>query len=110
MMSSRYEEASSFAPNFGVLLALRVATGLAGGMIPPNSMAAVADVLAPAKRARAFGLLMAVASLSSVTGVPLVAVMTSAGGWRVPFAVIGSLLIVCAVFHWFWYPKIESET
>ena len=26
--------ASSFAPNFGVLLALRVVTGLSGGMIP----------------------------------------------------------------------------
>ncbi|RUA04614.1 MAG: hypothetical protein DSY88_03025 [Candidatus Poseidoniales archaeon] len=65
--------ASAFAPTFGVLLALRVVTGLSGGMIPPNSMAAVADVIAPAKRAWAFGLLMAFASLSGVVGVP---------GWR----------------------------
>ena len=101
--------ASSFAPNFGVLIALRVVTGLAGGMIPPNSMAAVADILTPTKRARAFGLLMAFASLSGVIGVPLVAVMTSVGGWRVPFLVIGSLLIVYAVLHWFWYPKIQAS-
>ena len=101
--------ASSFAPNFGVLIALRVVTGLTGGMIPPNSMAAVADILTPAKRARAFGLLMAFASLSGVIGVPLVAVMTSVGGWRVPFLVIGSLLIVYAVLHWFWYPKIQAS-
>ncbi|MQG30915.1 MAG: MFS transporter, partial [SAR202 cluster bacterium] len=101
--------ASSFAPNFGVLIALRVVTGLTGGMIPPNSMAAVADILTPTKRARAFGLLMAFASLSGVIGVPLVAVMTSVGGWRVPFLVIGSLLIVYAVLHWFWYPKIQAS-
>ena len=99
--------ASAFAPSFGVLLGLRVMTGLSGGMIPPNSMAAVADVIAPAKRARAFGLMMAVASLSGVVGVPSVAVIASAGGWRVPFLVIGALLLICAVFHWFWYPKIQ---
>ena len=101
--------ASSFASNFGVLIALRVVTGLTGGMIPPNSMAAVADILTPAKRARAFGLLMAFASLSGVIGVPLVAVMTSLGGWRLPFSVIGSLLIVCASLHWFWYPRIQAS-
>ncbi len=101
--------ASSFAPNFGVLLALRIVTGLSGGWIPPNSMAAVADVLTPAARARAFGLLMAVAALSGVIGVPLVAVMTSVGGWRVPFLVIGSLLLVCSLLHWFWYPKIQRS-
>ena len=100
--------ASAFAPSFGVLLALRVVTGLSGGMIPPNSMAAVADVIAPAKRARAFGLLMAFASLSGVIGVPSVAVLSSVGGWRVPFLVIGSLLLVCAVLHWFWYPKSKK--
>ena len=100
--------ASSFAPNFGALLGLRIVTGLSGGMIPPNSMAAVADVLPAAKRAKAFGILLAVASMSSVIGVPLVAVMSSVGGWRIPFFVIGCLLFVCAVMHWFWYPKIQT--
>ena len=101
--------ASSFASSFGLLLALRVVTGLSGGMIPPNSMAAVADVLTPATRARAFGLLMAFASLSGVVGVPLVALMASGGGWRVPFIVIGSLLLACSVLHWLWYPKIQRS-
>ena len=101
--------ASSFAPNFGVLLALRVVTGLSGGMIPPNSMAAVSDVLTPERRAQAFGRLMAVASLSGVIGVPLVALMASGGGWRVPFLVIGSLLLISSTLHWLWYPKIQRS-
>lgn len=100
--------ASSFAPSFGVLMGLRVITGLAGGMIPPNSMAAVADVLPAAKRAQAFGLLMAFTSLSSVIGVPVVALVAGVGGWRVPFLVIGSILLVCAVLQWFWFPKSQT--
>ncbi len=102
--------ASSFSPSFGVLLGLRVITGLSGGMIPPNSMAAVADVLPAAKRAQAFGFLMAVASLSSVIGVPMVAVLASAGGWRLPFLVHGFLLLGCAVLQWFWFPKTSVST
>lgn len=100
---------SSFAPNFSVLLGLRIVTGLSGGMIPPNSMAAVADVLPAAKRAKAFGFLMAFTSLSSVIGVPLVAVIAGAGGWRVSFFVIGCLLLTCAVFQWFWFPKSQKS-
>jgi predicted MFS family arabinose efflux permease len=47
--------ASSFAPSFGALLGLRILTGLSGGMIPPNSMAAVADLLPPEKGQRPLG-------------------------------------------------------
>ena len=97
--------ASAFAPNIGILMALRVISGLAGGMIPPNSMAAVADSLPPKRRARAVGTLVAFTSLSSVIGVPLVAVVADAGGWRVPFLVIGSMLAACAVLNWFWFPR-----
>jgi DHA1 family inner membrane transport protein len=101
--------ASSFAPSFGVLLGLRIITGLSGGIIPPNSMAAVADVLPAAKRAQAFGFLMAFASFSSVIGVPMIAVLASAGGWRVPFLVHGFLLLCCAVLQWFWFPKTSAS-
>ena len=101
--------ASSFAPSFGVLLGLRVITGLSGGMIPPNSMAAVADVMPTAKRAQAFGFMMAVASFSSVVGVPMIAVLASAGGWRLPFIVHGFLLLGCAVLQWVWFPKTSAS-
>ena len=97
--------ASAFAPNIGTLMAFRAISGLGGGMIPPNSMAAVADSLPPERRARAVGKLMAFTALSSVIGVPLVAVVADSGGWRVPFLVIGSLLAACAVLNWFWFPK-----
>ncbi|MCH8988419.1 MAG: MFS transporter [Chloroflexi bacterium] len=100
--------ASAFAPNLGILMALRVVTGLGGGMIPPNSLAAVADSVTPARRAQAVGGLMAFATLSSVIGIPLVAIGADLGGWRLPFLVIGSLLAACALLNWFWFPKSEG--
>ncbi|MDA0262707.1 MAG: MFS transporter [Chloroflexi bacterium] len=101
--------ASAFAPNLGTLLAFRVLTGLGGGMIPPNSMAAVADVVAPAHRARAVSRLMAFNTLSSVIGIPLLALAAEWGGWRLPFLIMGSILGAVAILNWFWFPKNEGS-
>ena len=100
--------ASAFAPNLGTLMALRVVTGIGGGMMPPNSLAAVADSVSPARRAQAVGALMAFTSLSSVIGVTLVALGADWGGWRLPFLVIGSLSAACTLLNWFWFPKSEG--
>ena len=100
--------ASAFAPNLGILMALRVVTGLGGGMIPPNSMAAVADTVPQARRAQAVGGLMAFTTLSSVIGVPLVAIGAESGGWRLPFLVIGGLLAACTLLNLLWFPKSEG--
>ena len=100
--------ASAIAPNLETLMALRVVTGLGGGMIPPNSMAAVADSVPPARRAQVVGGVMAFATLSSVIGVPLVAVLADAGGWRISFLAVGSLLTTCTLLNWFWFPKSDS--
>ena len=100
--------ASAIAPNLETLMALRVVTGLGGGMIPPNSMAAVADSVPPARRAQVVGGVMAFATLSSVIGVPLVAVLADAGGWRISFLAVGSLLTACTLLNWFWFPKSDS--
>ncbi|PKB71177.1 MAG: hypothetical protein BZY87_06825 [SAR202 cluster bacterium Io17-Chloro-G6] len=100
--------ASAFAPNLGTLMALRVVTGIGGGMIPPNSLAAVADSVSPARRAQTVGVLMAITSLSSVISVTLVALGADWGGWRLPFLVIGFLLAACALLNWFWFPKSDG--
>ena len=51
---------------------------------------------------------MAFATLSSVIGVPLVAVAADSGGWRLPFLAVGSLLGACTLLNWFWFPKSEG--
>ncbi|MQG40488.1 MAG: MFS transporter, partial [SAR202 cluster bacterium] len=100
--------ASAFAPNLETLMVTRVVTGLGGGMIPPNGMAAVVDVVSPARLARAIGTLISFTTLSAVIGVPAVALMADLGSWRLPFLVIGSLLTACIVLNWFWFPKNEA--
>ena len=100
--------ASAFAPNLETLMVTRVVTGLGGGMIPPNGMAAVVDVVPPARLARAVGTLISFTTLSAVIGVPAVALMADVGSWRLPFLVIGSLLTACIVLNWFWFPKNEA--
>lgn len=100
--------ASAFAPNLETLMVTRVVTGLGGGMIPPNGMAAVVDVVPPARLARAVGTVISFTTLSAVIGVPAVALMADLGSWRFPFLVIGSLLTACIVLNWFWFPKNEA--
>ena len=100
--------ASAFAPNLGTLMALRVVTGIGGGMMPPNSLAAVADSVSPARRAQAVGALIAFTSLSSVISVTLVALGADWGGWRLPFLIIGSLLVACVLLNLLWFPKSDG--
>lgn len=101
--------ASAFAPNFGALMVFRVVTGLGGGMIPPNSMAAVTDAVSPARRAQAVGRMMAFGELSSVVGVPLVALAAESANWRLPFLVIGTMMAISTLLNWMWFPKGQGE-
>ena len=98
---------SALSPNLATLMVMRVATGLGGGMIPPNGMAAVADVVPAERRAQVIGGLLAVTTASQVIGLPMVAWVADLGGWRAPFVVMGSLLALCTLLNWLWFPKAE---
>ena len=96
--------ASAFAPNFHVLLALRVFTGLGGGTIPPNAIAAVSDIISTERRGQAVGGLMAVNVLTAATTVPIMALLADWGNWRLPFLVSGLMLAASLVTVWLWFP------
>ncbi len=98
---------SALSPNLATLMVMRVATGFGGGMIPPNGMAAVADVVPVERRAKVIGGLLAVTTASQVIGLPMVAWVADLGGWRAPFVVMGSLLALCTLLNWLWFPKAE---
>lgn len=101
--------ACAIAPNLETLLTLRVLTGLGGGVIPPNIIGSVADVISPARRAQAVGALLAIQGLASAICVPLVAVLADVGGWRLPFIVYGGLLVAALAANWLWLPKERGE-
>jgi len=97
--------AAAFAPNFIVLMILLVGTGLGGAMIPPNSMAAISDVVAPEQRGRAIGVAQGTMQAAAVVGVPVVAILAAVADWRLPFLVCGGLLLATFACSWLWYPK-----
>ena len=101
--------ASAFAPNLETLLVLRLLTGLSGGAIPPNIVGAVADVISPARRARAVSGLLAIQGLASAITVPFVAVLADLDGWQLAFIVYGSILVAALLANWFWLPKGQGE-
>ena len=100
---------SSFAPNLATLLALRVLTGLGGGMLPPNAVAAISDVISPARRSQAVGALLAVTVLNSPISVPVIALLADWRGWRFALLMAGLLLAAALVANLLWFPSISRE-
>jgi predicted MFS family arabinose efflux permease len=87
------------------LLGCRLLTGVGAAMIPPNSMATLADHFAPAERGEPISLLISASCLAMVVGLPAVAALGDIGGWRLPFAVIGGCLAVTLAWHWYAFPQ-----
>ena len=100
---------AAFAWNFGALLAFRCLTGVGAAMIPPNCLATIADVFPPAQRGKAMGWVISATGLGTAFGVPLVALLTDLGGWRLPFYVIGAVLLLLWGLLWVWFPTSHPE-
>ena len=96
---------AAFAPNFIVLMVFLIGTGLGGSMIPPNSIAAISDVVPEEQRGRAIGAAQGIMMSATVIGIPGVAILASVADWRLPFLVCGSFLMATFALSWLWYPK-----
>jgi len=65
--------------------------------VTPTSIAALAEVFPPTGRGKAIGWLLSATGGSAAVGVPLVAFLLGAGGWRLPFAVMGTASLVIGI-------------
>ena len=95
---------SALAWNYWALLICRLITGVGAAMIPPNSMAAIADHFPPAQRGTPISILLCVGFFGLAIGTPAVAFLAEIGGWRLPFYGAGVLLVVVWVLQWYWFP------
>jgi predicted MFS family arabinose efflux permease len=100
---------SALAWNFVSLLVFRFLTGIGAAMIPPNCYATVADIFPPERRGKALGWIMSALGLGTAFGIPAVALLTDIGGWRLPFYLIGVLLILLWGIFWVWFPGSQPR-
>ena len=96
---------SALAWNYWALLICRLITGVGAAMIPPNSMAAIADQFPPARRGTPISILLCVSFFGVAIGTPAVAFLVELGGWRLPFYVVGALLVMVWSLQWYWFPQ-----
>ena len=91
--------------NYGGLLFCRLLAGVGAAMIPPNSVAAIADRFAPAERGRPISVLISASFVALVIATPVVAVLGEMEGWRLPFIVVGVSIIGVWALQWYWLPE-----
>jgi sugar phosphate permease len=91
------------------LLAMRFAFGATEAGAFPALARAIGNWFRAADRGRAIGVMWMGARIGGAIAPPLAALLIGWFGWRIPFAIFGSIGIVwCAVF-WRWYRDDPAE-
>ncbi len=88
------------------LVVLRTLQGLGGGVMTATVFAIMGQLLAPAERARASGLITATFSLAGVVGPVVGGYLTDAFSWRAVFYVNLPFVILALVIVWRFFPQV----
>ncbi len=82
---------AALAPNFPVMVAARVITGIAAGALVANCFTAASEVVRdPNRQGRAVGIVASGTTVATMIGLPIVAGLNDAFGWRLA---LGCVLI-----------------
>jgi multidrug resistance protein len=100
---------SALAWNYSSLMTFRFLTGFGAAVIGPNSIATVVDIFPPKRRGRALGWLISSLGFGAAFGVPIVALLTDFGGWRLPFFIISIMIIILWCLLWLWLPRSATR-
>jgi DHA1 family inner membrane transport protein len=100
---------SALAWNYEALLACRLLTGIGAALVPPNCIAMIAEFFPPERRGQAIGWFVTASGIGVVLGVPLVAILLETGGWRLPFAVVGLMVVGIWLSLWSWCPRSPRQ-
>jgi predicted MFS family arabinose efflux permease len=85
------------APDYKLLLAARIVTGLFGGVIGSVSLAIVADLFPLSLRGRVMGFVQSSFAASQVLGIPVGLFCATHWGWHAPFLLIAAVATVAGV-------------
>ncbi len=96
------------APNYPMLLAARIITGIFGGVIGSISMAIVSDIFQLSQRGRVMGFVQMGFGASQVLGIPIGLYFANIWGWHAPFLMIVMLATAtAAAIFWKLQPVRE---
>lgn len=87
----------ALSPNYHLLLAARIITGLFGGVIGSISMAIVADLFSLQQRGKVMGFVQMGFGVSQVLGIPIGLYIANAWGWHIPFFWIAIMAVIIAL-------------
>jgi YNFM family putative membrane transporter len=92
--------AASVAPSFGALLVLRAVQGVALAGVPAAAMAYLAEEIDPSSLGSSIGLYIGGSALGGMAGRLLSGWLAELGDWRIAFAGVGVISLVCAGAFW----------
>ena len=101
--------ACAFTDSYYQLVALRLFTGVFGGMIGAMVLSVVSDLYPFKERGTAMGILFSAFSAASALGVPFGIYLAAKSNWQLPFMFIGISALVICVFVFFFFPNMNSH-
>ncbi|MFI1720614.1 MFS transporter [Streptomyces sp. NPDC020489] len=108
-----FSAACGAAPNIGLLVAARLAQGLAAGFMAPQNSALIQQMFRGAERGRAFGFFGATVGISSaagpLTGGAILALADGSDGWRWIFLVNVPIGVLAVLLGLRLLPRVERS-
>ena len=97
------------APNYYMLVAARILTGLFGGVLGAIILAIVGDTIPFERRGQAMGMVMAAFSVASVFGVPFGLFIATQFDWHAPFLFLAVIALPLSYFIWKFVPDMNTH-
>lgn len=101
---------AAIAASFTFLMAARIVTALSHAIFWSITPPLAVRVAPPGQPTRALAVVAAIASLASILGMPLGAVISNHLGWRLVFAIIGALALVIMLILYKFLPPAPGTT
>lgn len=99
----------AIAPNYVVLVAARVLSGMVHGLFWAVSTPYIARMVHRDHLAKAISITATGGTLAFVLGIPVGAAIDQAVGWRWSFAVMAALVLAFAVLAWRFLPAVQHH-
>lgn len=97
------------APNYNMLLAARIVTGLFGGVIGSVSYAIITDLFPMEKRGRVMGFVQMAFASSQILGIPFGLYLATHYGWHSPFLLIVGLSVIVGILLIIYLKPVDEH-